>query len=298
MNYSQLRAFHMVAKEGSFTRAARALRVSQPTLSAQVKELEESYGIRLFDRKGRGVHLTAMGEMLQDVTNRLFGLEEEAENLLAGARDLTRGYLTVGADSPFHAMPILSEVKKQHPGLSLSLSMGNADTMLQELLDYRTDVAVLAKDPSDPKLYCMPYRNERLVIFVPSDHELAEKPYVSLAALEGHDMVLREKGSVTREILEEALDDAGIEIGGVIEIQSREAVREAVAAGLGIGVVFENEFGNDPNLTPIPIRNPELVVGEYIVCLKDRMRLANIRTFLNIAEDLASNPPESLSQRQ
>ena len=279
----------MVAKEGSFTRAARALRVSQPTLSAQVKELEESYGVRLFDRKGRGVHLTSMGEVLQDITNRFFGLEEEAENLLVGARDLTRGYLSVGADSPFHAMPILSEIKKQYPGLSLSLSMGNADTMLQELLDYKTDVAILAKSPTDPKLHCMAYRNERLVIFVPQGHNLSDKPYVSLSALAGQDMVLREKGSVTREVLEEALNSAGISIGGVIEIQSREAVREAVAAGLGIGVVFENEFGNDQNLTPIPIRNPELVVGEYIVCLKNRMRLANIHTFLKIAQTLAND---------
>ena len=288
MNYSQLRAFHMVAKEGSFTSAARALRVSQPTLSAQVKELEESYGVRLFDRRGRGVHLTSLGVTLQDITNRLFGLEEEAEALLAGARDLTRGHLTVGSDSPYHAMPILAEVKRQHPGLSLSLTMGNADTMLQDLMDYRTDVAILANAPEDPKLYTVPYRKERLVVFVPKSHALAERPHISLSALEGMDMVLRERGSVTREIFEEALDESGVEIGGVLEIQSREAVREAVANNLGIGVVFESEFGNDSTLVPIPIRGPELIVGEYVVCLKDRKRLANIRAFINIAEEMAT----------
>ena len=284
MNYSQLRAFHMVAKEGSFTKGARALHVSQPTLSAQVKELEETYGLRLFDRRGRGAHMTTMGVMLQNITNRLFDLEGEAEILLSGAKDLTRGYLSVGADSPFHAMPILSELKKQYPNLRLSLSMGNADDMLQELLEYKTDVAILAKKPKSKKIYYIPYKTENLMAFMPKGHILAKNNYINLNMLQGEDMVLREVGSVTREVLSEALNKINIKTGAIIEIQSREAVREAVLAGLGIGVVFANEFGNDPNLIALPIKQPELLVGEYVVCLQDRMRLANIKAFLKIAK--------------
>ncbi|RED49671.1 LysR substrate-binding domain-containing protein [Aestuariispira insulae] len=287
MNYSQLRAFHRVALEGSFTRAARALRVSQPTLSAQVKELEESYGVRLFDRRGRGVTLTQLGISLQSITNRLFSLEDEAESLLSGARDLTKGHLSVGSDSPPHVMPILSSIKKNHPGLSLSLSMGNADAVLRDLLDYRTDVAVLASAPNDPRLHILPYRKEKLILFVPKDHELAEKEAMTLSALNGCDLVLRERGSITRVIFEDAMQQAHVTPSGILEIQSREACREAVAAGLGIGVVFESEFGVDPDLVSIPIKGHDLEVGEYVVCLRDRKRLANIQAFLSIAEELA-----------
>ena len=287
MNYSQLRAFHRVALEGSFTRAARALRVSQPTLSAQVKELEESYGVRLFDRRGRGVTLTQLGTALQSITNRLFSLEDEADSLLSGARDLTRGHLSVGSDSPPHVMPVLSAIKKNHPGLSLSLSMGNADAVLRDLLDYRTDVAVLASAPGDPRLHIMPYRREKLVLFVPKDHELAGRASVELSELNGRDLVLRERGSITRVIFEEAMQDDHVDPGGILEIQSREACREAVAAGLGIGVVFESEFGVDPDLISLPIKGRDLEVGEYVVCLSDRKRLANIQAFLAIAEELA-----------
>ena len=287
MNYSQLRAFHRVAIEGSFTRAARALNVSQPTLSAQVKELEESYGVRLFDRRGRGVSPTQLGIALQGITNRLFSLEDEAESLLSGARDLTRGHLSVGTDSPPHVMPILSAIKQNHPGLSLSLAMGNADTVLRDVIDYRTDVAVLATDPNDPRLHVLPYRKERLVLFVPRGHELVERGKVPLSALSGRDLVLRERGSVTRTIFEDAMYGANVEPSGILEIQSREACREAVAAGLGIGVVFESEFGVDPDLVSLPIKDRELLVGEYVVCLKDRKRLANIQAFLAIAEEMA-----------
>ena len=99
MNHAQLRAFHAVASEGSFTRAAVALHVTQPTLSGQVKALEESFGVRLFDRRGRKVMPTELGRELLDLTRRLFGLEAEAEHLLSAARGLSKGHLRIGADA-------------------------------------------------------------------------------------------------------------------------------------------------------------------------------------------------------
>src|SRR5215469_13403644 len=98
MSYANLRAFHAVASHGSFTRAARSLGVTQPTLSAQVKALEEDYGVALFDRRGRGIVATPLGEQLLEITRRMFVLEDEAGELLARAHDLTTGRLRVGAD--------------------------------------------------------------------------------------------------------------------------------------------------------------------------------------------------------
>src|SRR3546814_20175459 len=98
-NHAQLRALHRVASEGSFTRAAEALRVTQPTLSGQVKAREEGYGVRLLDRRGRRVEPTELGRALLDVTRRLFSLEEEADQLLSAARGLPRGHLRVDRKS-------------------------------------------------------------------------------------------------------------------------------------------------------------------------------------------------------
>src|SRR5215813_11813002 len=120
MLYTQLRAFHTVASEGSFTRAADALHVTQPTLSAQVKALEDTYGVRLFDRRGRRIEATELGRGLLEITRRYFSLEAEAAQLLAATRGLRGGHLRVGADAPQHAIPALAAFSRKYPGVRLS----------------------------------------------------------------------------------------------------------------------------------------------------------------------------------
>src|SRR4030095_2175264 len=168
ITYAQLRAFHAVASEASFTRAAEALHVTQPTLSAQVKALEESYGVLLFDRRGRRTEATQLGGQLRPVTRRYFGLETEAEQLLAATRALSGGHLRVGADAPQHVMAELSAFHRVYPGVRLSLSIGNSDEVLHELLDHRSDVAIIADLPEDPPLFARPLRRHPRIALLPS----------------------------------------------------------------------------------------------------------------------------------
>ena len=125
INHAHLRAFHAVAAEGGFSRAAVARHVSQPTLSGQVRALEERYGVKLFDRRGRGVELTDLGRALFEVTRRLFAQEAEAEQMLAAARGLTSGELRVGADAPYNVIPMLAALNRRYPGVRLTLAFGN-----------------------------------------------------------------------------------------------------------------------------------------------------------------------------
>jgi DNA-binding transcriptional LysR family regulator len=170
MNLTLLRAFHIVAQSGSFSLAARVEGVSQPTLSAQVKSLEATYGIGLFVRRGRGVELTPAGQSLYAISTRLFAAEEEASALLAGSRALTRGHLRVSADSAYHVMPILAELKRRHEGLTFTLKIDNSAGVLEQLIDHNVEIAVMAKMTSDPRLYSMKLRDDRLVLFVPHEH--------------------------------------------------------------------------------------------------------------------------------
>ncbi|MGH6962785.1 MAG: LysR family transcriptional regulator, partial [Dongiaceae bacterium] len=175
INHAQLRAFHAVASDGSFTRAAAALNVTQPTLSAQVKALEESYGVRLFDRRGRRIEPTELGSALLEVTRRLFSLEAEAEQMLAATRGLRRGHLRVGADAPHHVMPALAAFNRRYPGLRVSLAIGNSEQLLHELFEHRSDVAVLADIVGDPRLHALPLRRDRLIAFVDRGHAWARR---------------------------------------------------------------------------------------------------------------------------
>lgn len=284
MNVVQLRAFHAVASAGGFTRAAQRLGVTQPTLSGQVKALEESYGVELIERRGRQLVLSETGAALLELTRRIFGLTEEAEQLLTAAHGLERGHLRLGADAPYHVLPALGAFTRRYPKLNLSLTVGNSETLLRDLFDHRIDVAVVANLSPDPRLHAFPVRSDRLVLFVPKAHPWARRRSVKPADLKGQRLVLREPGSSTRHVFETAMARAGVPLEEVIEINSREAVREAVAAGLGIGVVSESEFGNDPRLVKIALAEAEVGATEYVACLADRKELRLIRAFLQLVE--------------
>jgi len=285
MNLTQLRAFHLVAQAGGFSLAARTGGLSQPTLSAQVRALEAGYGVGLFDRQGRGVRMTPAGQSLYAVTTRLFAAADEALALLTGTRALTRGHLRVSADSAYHVMPILAELKQRHAGLTFTLKIDNSAAVLEQVTDHGADIAVMAKMTSDPRIYSMKLREDRLVLFVPREHPWAQRRKLRIADLAGRDIVIRERGSITREVFETRLAEAGVVPGSLIDVETREAVREAVAAGFGIGVVFDSEFGADARFHALDVGDTDLTVGEYVVCLQERRRLALVRAFLDIARE-------------
>ncbi|MFO1159569.1 MAG: LysR substrate-binding domain-containing protein [Reyranellaceae bacterium] len=288
MTPTQLRAFHLVADSGSFSAAARASGLSQPNLSGQVTALEKTYSVRLFDRRGRSIVPTETGRQLHGLTTRLFALQEEARALLAGEQALTRGHLRIAADSAHHVVPIMANLRKRAKNLTFALSIDNSAVVLDRLLRHEADVAVMAKSVSDPRLVAVRLRRDRLVLFAPAGHALARRGRVSLAALSGEELVLRERGSITREVLERAMAATDIQPGAIVEVQTREGVREAVAAGFGIGAVFESELGDDRRFRRIVVTDAEFDVAEYAVSLQESRRLALVRAFMDEAERQAN----------
>lgn len=293
MTITGLRAFHAVAQAGSFTKAARALRLSQPTLSAQVRALELANGAQVFDRRGRAIALTPLGQSLLAVTTRLFAAEDEAAALLSGSRVLTRGHLRVAADNAAHVMPLLARLKQRHAGLTFSLEIGNSSNVLQRVLDCSVDVAVAAKRTSDPKIHSVRLRADRLVAFAPNSHPWARRREVALREFEGQDVVIRERGSITREVFEGRLAESEVRPGALFEVQTREAVREAVAAGFGIGVVFDSEIRSDAGFAKLALSGADFSVAEYVVCLEERRRVPLVRSFLDL---LPEGPQETQSR--
>ncbi|HKJ53459.1 MAG TPA: LysR substrate-binding domain-containing protein [Gammaproteobacteria bacterium] len=283
ISHAHLRSFNAVATHGSFTRAAEMLNITQPTLSGQVKELEERYGTRLFVRHGRRVELTEIGKTAFGITRLMFRYEEEVEQLLQSARALTSGQLRVGADSPYIATPLLAQFQRLYPGIQISIRYGNSAELTTWIESRRCDVAFLPNIPQeDDRLYSIPLAPGRLVVFVNRDHDWAERRSVTIDELVTQRIVLREKGSRTRSIFEEAVSRAGHTLGDVMEIGGREGVREAVAAGFGIGIVAENELLADSRLHALPVSNADLVHAEYVVCLKELRELRVNDAFLEM----------------
>jgi aminoethylphosphonate catabolism LysR family transcriptional regulator len=286
MTPSQLRAFHLVAESGSFSAAARDSGLSQPNLSGQVTALEKAYGVRLFDRRGRSIVPTETGRQLHGVTTRLFAVQDEAQALLEGEQTLTRGHLRIAADSAHHVVPIMAALR-QRAALTFALAIDNSAVVLERLLRHEADVAVMAKSVSDPRLQARKLRTDRVVLFVPARHPLAGRRRVPLAVLADRELVLRERGSITREVLEQAMAAADIRPSAIVEVQTREGVREAVAAGFGIGAVFESELGDDRRFRAVAVSDADLAVAEYAVCLQERRRVAAVRAFMDEAAKLS-----------
>jgi aminoethylphosphonate catabolism LysR family transcriptional regulator len=285
INHAHLRAFNAVATHGSYTRAAEVLHVSQPTLSAHVKELEERYSVKLFERRGRGVVLTGFGQSVLDISQRLFRIESEVEELLISARELVTGQLRVGADSPYHIIPIMAAFQGRYPGIQLSISFGNSEQLLKSLRSSNCDIAVLPNVPGDDRrLSSVPLKPDRLVVFVNQSHAWAKRNSIRLQELKDERLVLREKGSNTRALFVKAMREMQIPVNDVMEIGSREGVREAVAAGLGVGVVSESEFGCDNRLHALSVSDARLEDVEFVVCLKDRRTMRVIRAFFDLLE--------------
>lgn len=286
MLYTQLRSFHAVAAEGGFTAASRVLSIGQPTITSQVKALEAFYNVELFYRRGRTVELTEAGRALFQTTRRIMTLEGEVDGLLNAFAGFQIGELHVGAVGPYHATEMLSAFSERYPRIKLSVTVGNSREMVQRLMDYTADVAVLAHVEDDPHIYAMPYSRHPVIAFVNKDHRFARRRRIRIEDLEGERMVLREVGSTTRLAFETGLAQSGVSIDPVMEIGSREAVWLAVARGIGIGVVSDIEFIPHPDLRPVEFSNGDIYTTAHVNCLQERRQSPLVAAFLKVAEAL------------
>ncbi len=286
MLQTQLRSFHAVATEGGFTAAARALNVTQPTITVQVRGLEDYFQVELFHRRGRKVVLTDTGRQLFQLTKRILTLEAEAVDLLNGVGGFHSGHLKVAAVGPYHVTEMLASFNERYPGIRVSVETGNSQQALQALFDFHADIGVLAHIEDDPRILARPFSRHPVVVFVNKKHRFARRKAVRLEELKGERVVLREVGSTTRLAFEAALQRAGVAIEPVMEIGSREAVWMAVQRGIGIGVVSDIEFVPHEDLRTVRLLNAEVFTYAHVVCLAERADSRMIKAFLEVVSGL------------
>ncbi|RYF36661.1 MAG: LysR family transcriptional regulator [Comamonadaceae bacterium] len=289
MRLTQLRSFYAVARTGSFTRAAEQLHVSQPTITTQVRFLEESYDIELFHRSGRRVRLTEIGEQLMLVAQQIFSLEADAVQLLKDAGELRTGHLRVAAVGPHHVTRMLVAFTAEYPGIQVTVSTGNSRAVLDRLLSYEADVGVLAQTVADERFLAVPFSRHPVGIITSSSHRFARRRSIRMADLEGERLIMRERGSTTRSELERALAEAGVTVDVVMEVASREVIREAVVQGLGIAAVSVVEFVPGPGVHMVKIADAEVFTYAHVLCLAERRDMRMLRAFFATIEPMSAD---------
>jgi DNA-binding transcriptional LysR family regulator len=248
LNLNHLAAFHAVAAAGSFTSGAQRLMVSQPAVSKQVKELERSLQTRLFDRHAGGVRPTDSGRTRADYAARIFALASEAEAAVADLSAMRRGSLAVAAGPSLgtYLLPrALVYFRQRFPGVRVAVEIEPSHLLRARLNDGALDLGLTQADVNWPELASETLAEDELVAVAAPTHPLARKRRVTPEALCAHPFVVRETGSQTRSLVERALAAKGYVVKPALALASTEAVKQAVAVGLGVAMVSKLVIGPD-----------------------------------------------------
>lgn len=244
MDERRLEIFAAVARLLSFSEAARTLHLSQPAVSHQVAALEGELGATLFDRSTRRVRLTAAGAALLARTDELLREHADARRAVAAAEGRIAGDLRIAASLTIGAYvlpPALAELVRRHPEVRTRVTIQNTEQVVASLRSGRADVGFVEGEPvDDPAIAFRPIREDELVVIAPSAHRFAALEQIPLGELTTEPFVLREPGSGTRQVAEGQLRAAGLDVGAlrvVAELSGIDAIKAAVAAGLGISIV-------------------------------------------------------------
>ncbi len=280
MRYSQLRAFHHVALHGGFSRAAEALNQTQPALSDQVRKLEQSHDTLLFHRDHKQVRLTEAGEGLFRLTKQFFEIESGIGEYLSHSRASIHGTLRIVADSALHITDTLSRFRTAYPDVFVTLHTGNTEDVVAKLRNYDAEVGIVGNLEPGSDLTTHQLGDSPIIAIAAKGFLPKGTHEMTLAALRDWPLVFRETGSYTRASLEAKAARRKLRLRPTIEVDGREAMREVVASGAGLGFVSEAEFGHDTRLVRVPITDLDISMTETLVYLSARSDVPVIRAFL------------------
>jgi|SRR5579875_957222 len=235
----RIRVFQAVATLLSFSRAAQELSISQPGVSFHIRALEQEYGADLFERVGRRLYLTDAGRTLATYAQRATLLEEEALVAMQELKGLESGLLVVGASATIgiYLLPeVVGEFRKRHPGIKVSLRVGNKRHTLERLMENELDFGLVAGPVTHDALSSEPYLDDELVVIVSPSHRFAAQEIVYPGELRRETFLVRETGSGTQELMDERLAHLGVAPADTMQLGSTEAIKQAVTANLGISV--------------------------------------------------------------
>lgn len=241
MDFQRLAVFRAVAQHLSFSRAAEVLHLSQPAISKHIRQLEADLQVQLFHRVGRRVELTDAGHILADYAHRVSVLTDEVRKVFRELEGLDRGHLRLAASSTpgLYVLPaLLARFAGKHPGIEVSLNITNSADVARRISAGEVDLGFVgAPGSAMPGLQVRPWVDDQIILIVPPRHALLRRQAFSTDLLARETLIVREAGSATREIIEAHLSRLGVSPRRRLEITGPEAVKRAVAAGLGVGFI-------------------------------------------------------------
>ncbi|RJF99186.1 LysR family transcriptional regulator [Noviherbaspirillum saxi] len=274
-SFKQLEALLLVSRHESVSRAAEALHVTQPAVSLQLRMLEEAAGTPLTRKVGRGIQLTAAGEVMVDFADRILRLWQEAADEVAALKGVISGTLRIGAitTAEYLLPPMLVQFTTARPGVRIKLQVGNRNEIVSMLTKHEIDLAIMGTPPRELRTNAARFARHPMAFIASPDHPLMKKKRVSLADIMDANLLVRERGSGTRTAVERLFKEAAYPLRIGSELSSNEAIKRMVVAGLGVAFLsvhactLEFEAGL-ARMLPMP-ENP-VEADWYVMHLTDK----------------------------
>lgn len=287
----QLKVFEATARHGSFTRAAEELFLTQPTVSMQVKQLTKAIGLPLFEQVGKRLYLTDAGRELFSTCQDIFQKLEQLEMTIADLKGMKQGKLRLSViTTTKYFMPrLLGPFCQQYPGIDVSLTVTNHERVIDRLVNNQDDLYVMSQLPENIDIKSHAFLDNPLVVVAPQTHPLAEEKKISLKRLVEDPFIMREPGSGTRRAFQKMLDAHKLSVKVRLELGSNEAIKQAIAGGLGLSVLSRHTLLTDASgLTVLDVEGFPIARQWYLVYLAGKQLSVVASTFLDYLQEAAA----------
>ena len=243
----QLKVFEAAARHGSFTRAAEELFLTQPTVSMQIKQLTKSVGLPLFEQVGKRLYLTEAGRELFATCRQIFETIAQFEMKVADLKGLKQGQLRLAVitTAKYFIPRLLGPFCQLYPGIDISLQVTNHERILERMTNNLDDLYIMSQVPDNVDVNLEPFLENPLVVFAPSNHPLAKEKNIPIELLCKEPFIMREPGSGTRRTVQQLFDEQGVSVKVKLELGSNEAIKQAIAGGLGISILSRHTLMPD-----------------------------------------------------
>ncbi len=238
----QLKVFEATARHGSFTRAAEELYLTQPTVSIQVKQLTKAVGLPLFEQIGKRLYLTEAGQKLLTTCQEIFNGLEQFEMSVADLKGMKQGQLRLAVitTAKYFVPRLLGPFCKRFPGIDISLRVTNHEGLRESMMANEDELYIISQAPDTPDLNIHPFLENPLIVLAPTSHPLARQKNIPLEMLNDERFIMREPGSGTRRAVESLFQENDISVKVSLELGSNEAIKQAIAGGLGISILSQH----------------------------------------------------------
>lgn len=293
MELNQLRVFCAVVEKKSFSRASEAVFLSQPTVSLQIRALEQEMGTRLLDRQGREVSVTGSGKVLYGYAKKILQIADEARQAIAQLKGLIMGEIIIGASTipGEYILPgLLADLKAKYPGIEINLLIGDTKEIIQKILDHEVEIGIVGQRERNDKLVFHGFTTDKLVLIAPVNPARFAHEQITVGELQKVPFILRESGSGTRGSIERKLREVGVketDLNIVMRAGSTAAVKKAVESGAGVSIISERAIENEIKLSllkKVPIKGLELQREFFIVHRRRRSHSPATKALLKFLE--------------